>query len=110
MNKLLVDSFDVDLVVTQDSKASGRGLRKNVTPVEKIAKTNNLEVTNGNVFFQENHIKKLIERKPDLFVVAAYGKILPKTILKIPRLGTINIHPSLLPLFRGPSPVSTAII
>ena len=110
LNKLLNDDFKVDLVVTQDSKASGRGLRISATPVEKVAKTKNLEVTNGNGLFQEDQIKKLIKRNPDLFVVAAYGKILPKAILKIPRLGTINIHPSMLPLFRGPSPVATAIL
>tara|TARA_B100001013_G_scaffold344067_1_gene273330 strand:- start:1729 stop:2679 length:951 start_codon:yes stop_codon:yes gene_type:complete len=110
LNKLLNDDFKVDLVVTQDSKASGRGLIISATPVEKVAKTKNLEVTNGNGLFQEDQIKKLIKRNPDLFVVAAYGKILPKAILKIPRLGTINIHPSMLPLFRGPSPVATAIL
>ena len=110
LNKLLNDDFKVDLVVTQDSKASGRGLIISATPVEKVAKTKNLEVTNGNGLFQEDQIKKLIKRNPDLFVVAAYGKILPKAILKIPRLGTINIHPSMLPLLRGPSPVATAIL
>tara|TARA_B100001971_G_C18266928_1_gene593988 strand:+ start:2752 stop:3702 length:951 start_codon:yes stop_codon:yes gene_type:complete len=110
LNKLLNNDFNVDLVVTQDSKASGRGLRISITPVEKVAKNKKLEVTNGNVLFQEDHIKKLIKRNPDLFVVVAYGKILPKAILKIPRLGTINIHPSMLPLFRGPSPVATAIL
>ena len=78
LNKLLNDDFKVDLVVTQDSKASGRGLRISATPVEKVAKTKNLEVTNGNGLFQEDQIKKLIKRNPDLFVVAAYGKIYRK--------------------------------
>jgi len=110
LNKLLNDGFNVELVVTQGSKASGRGLRITVTPVEKVAKAKNVEVTNGDTLFKKEYRKKLIERKPDLFIVVAYGKILPKAIIKIPRLGTINVHPSILPFFRGPSPVATAIL
>ena len=55
-------------------------------------------------------IKKLEDQKPDIFVVAAYGKILPNRVLNIPRLGNINIHPSLLPKYRGPSPIQTTLL
>lgn len=55
-------------------------------------------------------IEQLRESQPDLFVVAAFGKILPKEMLDIPRLGSINVHPSLLPKYRGPSPLQTTIL
>lgn len=55
-------------------------------------------------------VAQLRDLKPDLFVVAAYGKILPSEILKIPKFGSLNIHPSLLPKYRGPSPIQTAIL
>lgn len=60
--------------------------------------------------FNNLAIKRLQELKPDLFVVASFGKILSKEILDIPKLGAINIHPSLLPKYRGPSPIQTAIL
>jgi methionyl-tRNA formyltransferase len=58
----------------------------------------------------EEVIKKIESLKPDLIIVAAYGRILPKKILAIPRLGAINVHPSLLPKFRGPSPIQNTLL
>ena len=57
-----------------------------------------------------NYKLQITNYKPDFFIVAAYGQILPKEILEIPRFGTIGVHPSLLPKYRGPSPIQTAIL
>ncbi len=54
--------------------------------------------------------KKIEKLKPDLVIVASYGKIIPKKILEIPKYGCLNIHPSLLPKYRGPSPIQTTIL
>lgn len=60
--------------------------------------------------FDQQTVQHLEEMGPDLFVLAAYGKILPKEILDIPKFGALNIHPSLLPKYRGPSPIPAAIL
>ncbi|MEK9175991.1 MAG: methionyl-tRNA formyltransferase, partial [Patescibacteria group bacterium] len=60
--------------------------------------------------FNDGTIARLKSLSPDLFVVAAYGQILPKKLLEIPRLGAVNIHPSLLPKYRGASPIQNAIL
>jgi methionyl-tRNA formyltransferase len=62
------------------------------------------------VEFNPEYIEKLRNLNPDLFFVAAYGQILPKEVLNIPKMGTINIHPSLLPFYRGASPIQSAIL
>ncbi len=70
----------------------------------------NFEVTKHVSALDLPKIDELKKSQPDLFVVAAYGKILPKEVLDVPKLGAINIHPSLLPKYRGPTPVQSAIL
>jgi len=67
-------------------------------------------IKNGHEPVLVHDFKKLKELKPDLVIVASYGKIIPKEILEIPKYGSLNIHPSLLPKYRGPSPIQTAIL
>lgn len=67
-------------------------------------------IINKDGFIKDKLIKELADLKPDLFVIASFGKILPKELLYLPKKGTLNIHPSLLPELRGPSPIQTALL
>lgn len=98
-------------VVSQVDKPSGRGMKIKPTPVKQYALDNDIKV------FQVEKIRKskeLVEEmrlmKPDVIVVVAYGQILPKSVIEIPKYGCINIHGSLLPKYRGAAPIQWAII
>jgi len=98
-------------VVTNPDKPKGRGMKMIATPVKEFATQKNLQVyqpekVKNNIEFIEE-IKRL---KPDLICVVAYGKILPKDILDIPKLGCINVHGSLLPKYRGAAPIQWAVL
>ncbi len=99
--------YGVDLVVTQPDKLVGRKKVLTLSPVKEKAFELGLEV------FQPRKIKldydKIIERNPDLIITAAYGQIIPNEVLDAPRLGSINVHGSLLPLLRGGAPIQRAI-
>ncbi|MBP37774.1 MAG: methionyl-tRNA formyltransferase [Chloroflexi bacterium] len=98
-------------VYTQPDRKSGRGRALTPTPVKIIAETHGLPVfTPKSLKDNEEDLARLVEMNADVFVVVAYGRILPPEILQIPSVGIVNIHPSLLPLYRGPSPVVTAIL
>lgn len=94
------------LVVSTPDKPQGRKLILTPTPVSAWAKENNIPlITPASLKVEIPELKGF-----DLFIVASYGKIIPQTILDIPKNGTINIHPSLLPKYRGPSPIQSAMI
>jgi methionyl-tRNA formyltransferase len=101
---------EVALVVTQPDRPAGRGLQLKGSPVRTAALQLGLEV------FQPERIKHAASTErikavaPDLQVVVAYGQILPLSLLNLPRLGSINLHASLLPRYRGPAPVAAAIL
>lgn len=96
-----------DLIVTTPDKPAGRGRILTSPPVKLWADENNIPVLQPEKL-DENFASYL--PKDSLFCVFAYGKILPQNILDIPEFGTLNIHPSLLPKLRGPSPIRTAIL
>lgn len=102
---------DIIRVVTNVDKPKGRGMKMLASPVKKFAIGNNLQVLqpvkirNNPEFIEE--IKAL---NPDVICVVAYGKILPKELLDIPKLGCINVHGSLLPKYRGAAPIQWAVI
>jgi len=107
------DNFNVVAVVTQSDKAVGR--KKEITSplVKQIADKNNITVLQpeklDNDF--ENKLKKLkIDTSIDVSIVASYGKIIPESVLNIPEHGSVNVHGSLLPKYRGASPIQTAIV
>jgi len=109
--KLCENGYEVVLVVTQPDKARDRGKKVQFPPVKEKAIECGIEVLQpekikGNQVF----IDRIREINPDLIVVAAYGKILPVDLLRIPRLGCINIHASLLPKYRGAAPIHRSII
>lgn len=105
------DEFDVVAVVTQEDKKIGRKQEIMAPPVKQLAQKHNITVfqpgkIKGNKLFTDL-IKNL---KPDLFVVVAYGKILQKEFLDIPKYGAVNVHASLLPKYRGASPIEAALL
>ena len=98
-------------VVTNPDKPKGRGMKMIASPVKEFALEKNLDVFQPlKVRNNEEFISKIKELKPDLLCVVAYGKILPKEILDIPKYGAINVHGSLLPEYRGAAPIQWAVL
>lgn len=103
--------YSIVLAVTQPDKARDRGKKVRPTPVKETALEYGIEVAQPEkIKNNEEFIDRIRDLAPDLIVVAAYGKILPKALLEIPRLGCVNIHASLLPRFRGAAPIQRSII
>lgn len=101
--------FNLKAVVTNASKKMGRGQKILDTPVMQLAKENDFNTIEGDDLKDKKFIKQLKNLKPDFFVVVAY-RILPKELLEIPKYGSINIHSSLLPKYRGAAPIQHAIL
>jgi methionyl-tRNA formyltransferase len=98
-------------VLTQPDRPAGRGKKLLPGPVKAYALEQGIPVLQpGRLRRQPEAIEELRQLAPDLMVVAAYGQILPKTVLEIPRYGCVNVHASLLPAYRGASPISAAIL
>lgn len=107
LDALQVAELPPDLIVTQPDRPAGRGLLPRKSPVKEWAEKNNIPIAEP-LALDPAFIASL--KGFDLFVVAGYGKILPKELLAVPKHGTLNVHPSLLPLFRGPSPIESQIL
>lgn len=105
----ITKNFTIAAVVSTPDQKSGRKQIITATPVKLFAKKNDIPVLTPHQFSSET-LNELHNFNPDLFVVAAYGKIIPSEVLTIPRYGAINIHPSLLPQYRGPTPLQTTIL
>jgi methionyl-tRNA formyltransferase len=97
-------------VVTQPDKPKGRGKEVQMTPVKEKAMEYNIPVYQPVKARDPEFVKILTDLAPELIVVIAFGQILPKTILDIPKYGCVNIHASLLPKYRGASPIQYAVI
>lgn len=102
--------YDVVAVYTQPDRKAGRGQRLTFSPVKKAALSLGLEVVQPESLKDAGVVKHLSSYAPGVIVVAAFGKILPAEVLALPKFGCINVHPSLLPRHRGPSPVAAAIL
>lgn len=100
----------VELVVTQPDRPAGRGRRLTPPPVADVANAKGITVYQPETLRTERDRAVIAQTVPDLFVVAAFGKIFGPRLLAIPRLGSVNLHASLLPSYRGASPVSAAIL
>ncbi|MFN4228011.1 MAG: methionyl-tRNA formyltransferase [Candidatus Ratteibacteria bacterium] len=107
--EMLKRNFEVVCVVTSPDKPKGRGLKISPTPVKEWAIANGINVYQPERF-EESFIDKIKKILPDLIILISYGKILPSSILKIPKIASINVHPSLLPKYRGPAPIEWALI
>jgi methionyl-tRNA formyltransferase len=104
------NKYDIRAVYTQPDKRTGRGQQMMACPMKQFAVSNGLSVIQPETFKDQAEVDRLSGMAPDLVVVAAYGQILPDSVLRIPKYKSINIHPSLLPKYRGPSPVAAAIL
>ena len=110
LEELVRSGFKIPLVLTKSDKPAGRGKKILPTSVKLVAKKNNITILSPIKLDQEDFVKQLKKLSPDLIVVAAYGKILPKVIIDLPKYGVLNVHPSLLPKYRGPSPIQFTIL
>lgn len=102
--------FPIPLVVTQPDRPKGRGKNVQPPPVKALALSLGLPVIQPMTAKESDFIQRLEEHTPDFLVVVAFGQLLPKAVLEIPKYGAINIHPSLLPKYRGPAPIQHSII
>lgn len=109
LRALLGEGFEVCGVVSQPDKPVGRKREIIPTPVKAIALQENLPVYQPESMKDPEFIEALEIMEPDISVVVAYGKILPKSLIDLPKLGTLNIHASLLPALRGAAPIQEAI-
>ncbi len=109
--KALLEGPDrVVAVVTQPDRGKGRGQRVIPSPVKKVALAHGLPSHQPNRVKDLSFLEEVKKLQPDLFVVVAYGQILPKFLLDIPKQGAINVHASLLPKYRGAAPISWALL
>lgn len=110
LEALVSAGHEIVLAVTQPDKPKGRGKSMQPTPVKEAAAAHGIEVYQPKRIREEESIRVLREKQPDVIVVVAFGQILPKEVLDIPPLGCINVHASLLPKYRGAAPIQWAVI
>jgi methionyl-tRNA formyltransferase len=108
--KALAEQYEVVGVVTQPDRASGRGRELKPPPVKLLAQELNIPVIQPEKLRQPEAMEQLRAWHPDLIVVAAFGQILRKDVLDLPPHGSINVHASLLPRWRGAAPINAAIL
>jgi len=107
---LLQGPDEVIAVVTQPDREKGRGRKVIPSPVKELALQHGLTLLQPEKVREEAFQEKMKSLQPELFVVVAYGQILPKSLLKIPKHGAVNVHASLLPKYRGAAPIPWAIL
>jgi methionyl-tRNA formyltransferase len=107
----LAEGFDISLVITQPDRPHGRGKKLKASPVKTVAEAKGIPVMTPEKIAGDDAVyQRLLELAPDVIVVVAYGQMLPKRILELPKFGCINLHASLLPAWRGAAPIQQAII
>ncbi len=110
LKSLISAGHEITAVVTQPDRAKGRSGEPVFSPVKEVAVENDIPVLQPERIKRPEETAKLLEYPADIYVVAAFGQILSKEILEQPRLGCINVHASLLPKYRGASPIQRAIL
>ena len=110
LESLISSHYHVVAVYTQPDKRAGRGQQIIAPPIKRLAVVNNIPVIQTETLRSTEALEEMTDFKPELIVVAAFGHILPETILSLPKFGCLNVHPSLLPRHRGPSPIADAIL
>lgn len=110
LKKLIDKNYDIVGVFSQSDKPKGRGYKLVMPPVKEIALEHNIPVFQPKTLRNEESFDIIKELNPDIIVVVAYGKILPKNILDYPKLGCVNVHGSLLPKYRGAAPIQYSIL
>jgi methionyl-tRNA formyltransferase len=110
LEKLKNSGYDISFVVTMPDRPSGRKMLLTPPPAKVWAEVNNISIHQPEKLKDQSFIEELKSYNADVFVVIAYGKIIPNEILNIPKAKSLNIHASLLPKFRGSCPIETAIL
>lgn len=110
LQKIIDEGHEVVAVVTQPDKPKGRGKKLAMPPVKELALKYDIPVYQPLKAREESFVDTLKEMNPELIVVVAFGQILPKSILDIPKYGCVNVHASLLPRYRGAAPLNWVII
>jgi len=110
LEELIKNNFNILTIYTQPPKRSKRGQKINPSPIEEFSRKKNLNLRSPSSLNNAKELKFFKNLSPDLVVVVAYGQIIPKNFLEIPKLGFINIHASLLPKWRGAAPIQRAIM
>ncbi|QCI17874.1 methionyl-tRNA formyltransferase [Buchnera aphidicola (Acyrthosiphon lactucae)] len=110
LNALISSSHDVISVITQPDSSSGRGQKITFSPVKKLSINNKISILQPLNLNDKNFQDKLLKLNADIMIVVSYGKIIPKKILTMFPKGCINVHPSLLPRWRGATPIQSSIL
>jgi len=110
LESLIQGSYDVVAVYTQPDKPAGRGQQLTSPPIKELAMKYKIPVIQPNTLKSAEVVQGLASFEPELIVVAAFGYILPREVLSLPKFGCLNVHPSLLPKHRGPSPVAETLL
>lgn len=111
LEKLVSENFNVVGCFTNQDKPSGRGMKLKCSEVKEFATKNNIEVYQPKKIRNNEEVLEILKKwNPNLIIVVAYGKILPKEVLEYPKYGCINVHGSLLPKYRGSAPIQWSII
>lgn len=110
LERLISDGHDLCAVVTQPDRPKGRGKKLAFSPVKEAAMRHGLEILQPEKASQPDFLDRLRELNPDLIVVIAFGQILRKEVLDLPKYGCVNVHVSLLPKYRGAAPINWSII
>lgn len=110
LKSLLRSPYHVLAVYTQPDKPMGRGREVAWSPVKKLAGEHEIPIIQPKTLKSMEVVKELASFKPELIIVAAFGHILPEEVLSLPKFGCLNVHPSLLPRHRGPSPIAASIL
>ncbi len=105
----LIETYNVIGVVTQPDRPAGRKQQVQMSPIKQLALQHNIPVLQPEKLRRPEAIAELKQWQPDLYVVAAFGQILPQSVLDIPTQGSINVHASLLPRWRGAAPIQAVI-
>jgi len=102
--------FNIKAVVSETDKPAGRKMILQKPPIKIISEKENFKIFQPNNLKDDNFKNAIKKISPDVCVVASYGKMIPNELLKIPKFGFLNVHPSLLPKYRGASPIQSAIL
>jgi methionyl-tRNA formyltransferase len=110
LNYMVLNDYEVAAVYTQPDRPAGRGCNTAYSPVKQAALSLGLKVVQPDSLKKEEALEELSGFKPDIIVVAAFGQILTQSVLDLPEYGCLNIHPSLLPKYRGAVPVAASVL
>lgn len=110
LKKLIDLKKNIVAVVTQPDRPSGRGKKTQPSPIKTVAMQSDLNVIQPEDINDKNTISEIRRLQPDLIILVAYGQILSSQVLKLPSKGCLNIHPSLLPKYKGPAPINWTLI